>query len=312
MDDSLEYGVTWGTRFAGGNWAGGQEFRTDLSPLGNSLNQTGFGEGLGPTVADGLTNRNGLSMGVIGQRIVNTALGLEFNSIGALLHALRTKANANVILSPKIITEDNVPAEIFVGENISFKTQSIANDNSNTITNNYEYRDVGTRLRVTPSIGNNDVISLEIAQEISRIIPSTIPTGANAANQPGPSTTKSTTTTRVHLPDGYFLIISGMMNDEANRLSVQVPCLGAIPILGAAFKDKIYNDKKRNQMIFLRPQIVDTEEEIQNITKHQQDVWDFKKRRKKDWIYETEEAFDWLNLKRDIIEADPDLADRDV
>lgn len=338
MDDSLEYGVTWGSRFGGGNWAGGQGFSTDLSPVANALNQTGNPNGIGGgAAANGLFNAtaptalstanslgtglglssvlpatSGLNMGVIGQSIINTSLGVQFNSIGALLHALRTKVNTDVILSPKIITEDNVPAEIFVGENIAFKTQSLASgDLNNTITNNFEYRDVGTRLRVTPSIGNNNIIALEIAQEISRIIPSTIPT-TNANNAPGPSTSKSTTTTRVHLPDGYFLIISGMMKDESDRFTTQIPCLGAIPILGGAFKDKIYNDTKRNQMIFLRPKIIDTEEEIQSLTKHEQDIWDYKHRRKKDWIYEVEEAFDYLNLQRDIIPSDPEIADRDT
>lgn len=333
MNDSLEYGVTWGSRFGGGNWAGGQTFQTDLSPIGQALNATGNPAGLGNGVNNTLLNsanttasaatsnlgtglvnitpvRVGWEMGVIGQTIINTSLGLQFNSIGALLNALRTKINTNVILSPKIITEDNVPAEIFVGENVSFKTQSLANDQNNTITNNFEYRDVGTRLRVTPTIGNNDVIALEIATEISRLIPSTIPT-SNSNNSPGPSTTKSTTTTRVHLPNGYFLVISGMMNDETDRFTTQVPCLGAIPVLGAAFKDKRYDDLKRNQMIFLRPRIIDTEEELQNLTKHEQDVWDYKSRRKKDWIYETEEAFEFMNLKRDIVEADPEIADRD-
>lgn len=347
MNDSLEYGVTWGSRFGGGNWAGGESFSTDLSPLDRALNQTGnpggignsvsnnlintgntastsglvndFGTGLGNVsnsstgigVGNVVTSRQGLNMGVIGQSIINTSMGIQFHSIGALLHALRTKVNTDVILSPKIITEDNVPAEVFVGENIAFKTQSLANDQNNTITNNFEYRDVGTRLRVTPTIGNNNIIALEIAQEISRIIPSTIPS-TNANNAPGPSTSKSTTTTRVHLPDGYFLIISGMMNDESDRFTTQIPCLGAIPVLGAAFKDKRYDELKRNQMIFLRPKIIDTEEEIQCITKHEQDIWDYKHRRKKDWIYETEEAFDFLNLQRDIIPSDVEVADRDT
>ncbi len=322
LADSLEYGVSFGSRFGGGNFAGAQGFTADPSPLNNTLSGSigatdglANGAGLGPGVANSLIARQGLDLGVIGQRIINTAMGVEFSSIGGLLHALRTKDNLNIILSPKIITEDNVPAEIFVGQNISFKTQSISNgsssDNNNTITNNFEFRDVGTRLRVTPTIGSNDVISLEISQEISDIIASTIPTGGNANNQPGPSTTKSTTTTRVHLPDGYFLIISGMMRDDTQRTSTQVPCLGAIPVLGAAFKSKVYTDSKRNQMIFLRPRIIDTEEEIQNLTKHEQDIWEFKKRRKQDWLYESEQAFDFLNLKRANEEVDSEFAGRD-
>ncbi|MBA3237340.1 MAG: type III secretion protein [Parachlamydiaceae bacterium] len=309
MDDSLNYGVSFGSRFANGNWAGGVSVSPEVNPLRNALGQTGLVPGgINAGSANGLLTGGGLNLGVIGQKIVNTATGIEFNSIGALVRASQTKVNTNIILSPKIITEDNVPAEIFVGENRPFKTQSLATDNSNVITNNFEYRDIGTRLRVTPSIGNNDIISIEIAQEISRIIPTTVPL---TQNDPGPSTSKSTTTTRVHLPDGYFLIISGMMNDQFDRFTTQVPCLGGIPIIGAAFKDKTYNDTKRNQMIFLRPKIVDTEEEIHNLTKHQQDIWDFKKRRKLDWINAVEDAYDFLNLRNELEDGDPEIAGRD-
>lgn len=313
VEDSLEYSVTWGTRFAGDNWAGGEGFNQSggnilTSPLNNTLNQAAINGSLGAVAANNLFATQGLNIGVIGQKIVNTALGIEFNSIAGLLQALRFKNNTNVILSPKIITEDGVPAEIFVGENISFKTQSISNDQGNNITTNFQFQDVGTRLRVTPRIGNNDIISLEIAQEISAVIP-TPGGGGNINNAPqGPNTSKSTTTTRVHLPSGYFLILSGMMRDQNDQITIQVPCLGALPIIGAAFKDKNYGKHKRNQMIFIRPIIVETEEEIQNLTKHQQDIWEFKKEfpLKQDWIYETEEALDFMNLRRSpIVETDP-------
>lgn len=312
--DALQYGVTWGSRFGGGNWAGLEEFNALTpgipSPLDLALNTTGQQVGgLQPAVL----SIPGFAYGIIGQSIINTATGVEFNSIGALFQAVRTKSSLNVILNPKIITEDSVPAEIFVGENIAFKTQSIASgDLNNTITNNFEYRDVGTRLRVTPFLGNNDIVTLEIAQEISAISATQLAasTGANANNSPGPNTTKSTTTTRVHLPDGYFLIISGMMRDEVDRDATQIPCLGAIPVVGPFFgKNKLYQDRKRNQMIFIRPKIVQTEEEIQNITKHNQDIWKYKHEFKQDWLYETEEALEFLNLREnDVEDVDPEFA----
>lgn len=330
VEDSLHYGVNWGTRFGGGNWAGAQGFNT-ATPLNAALNTTGtnsLGSALTPVVNPdgtvgvnvptllpdprGLVQSTGLNMGVIGQSIVNTAMGIEFNSIGALLQALHQKSKIEIILNPKIITEDLVPAEIFVGENTSFKTQSIANDQGSTITSNFEFRDVGTRLRVTPLLGNNDIITLEISQEQSQVAPPATAAQALTDATIGPTTLKSTTTTRVHVPDGYFIIISGMIRDETRRDKTQVPCLGGVPLVGAAFKDKTFGDTKRNLMIFIRPQIIDTEEEIQNLTKHQQDIYKFKKQIKKDWVYETEEALDFLNLRRaPQVETDPEFEDYD-
>lgn len=315
IDDSLQYGVNWQTRFGGSgdNWAGGQGFNsgglTNINPLNNAMNATGGTTNGLPTVPQTVMSNPGFSLGVVGQTIVNNALGIEFNSMGALVQAIRTKTNADIVLNPKIITEDSVPAEIFVGDNIAFRTQSIANDQGSTITSNFEYRDIGTRLRVTPIIGENDLITLEISEERSSVIPGSLP-AAVGQQSPGPNTHKSTTTTRVHLPDGYFLVISGMINDERDRIVQKVPCLGAIPIIGAAFKDKTYVDTRRNQMLFLRPQIIDTETKLQDLTKHQQDIWRYKKQETKDWVYETEEAFDWMNLRRSPnVETNPEFED---
>jgi len=319
--DALAYSVTWGSRFGGGDWAGSQGFDASQSQLLSPLNSTGLNQ---ITAAQIASNTNipgllpvglqgtGFNYGIIGRSIVNTSLGIEFDTLGALFQAIRTKGNSKIILNPKILTEDSVPAEIFVGSNIAFKTQSIATgDLNNTITNNFEYRDVGTRLRVTPFLGNNDIISLEIAQEITAIIASSVVQPADSNNAPGPNTTKSTTTTRVHLPDGYFLIISGMMRDEDVHNTTQVPCLGAIPIAGAFLgKNKEYLDTKRNQMIFIRPLIIQTEEEVQEITRRNQNIWDTKNQFRQDWIYETDRALDFLNLKHSrTAEIDPFYAD---
>ncbi len=130
-----------------------------------------------------------------------------------------------MVLNPKIITEDSVPAEIFVGVNTSFQTQAISNVSGDITTRNFEFRDVGTRLRVTPFLGNSNIITLEIAQERSDIIT----LDDNNSTGAGPSTSISKTTTRVHIPDGCFLILSGLLEDTIADTRTQVPCLGGFP-----------------------------------------------------------------------------------
>jgi type III secretion protein C len=152
-------------------------------------------------------------------------------------------------------------------------------------------------MRVTPYLGNNNIISLEIEQEISAIA-STNLTGDNTSQVAGPTTTKSTTTTRVHVPDGFFVVISGMIRDEYIKQDTQVPCLGGVPLLGAAFKNKDWADTKRNYMIFLRPQIIQTGEDMQRLTKHQQDVYKAKNKLKTELLLSTEDALEFLNLKK--------------
>lgn len=297
LDDSLNMGVNWGTRFGGGDTAGSQAFLTAASALPVALDTTGIINGriLTPTAVN-LARTPGFNGGIVGQS-VNIG-NLTFKSFGLLIKAIHDKTNTNIVMNPKILTEDNVTAEIFVGINTPFRTQSISNDQGSIITSNVEFRNVGTTLKITPFLGNNDIVTLEIREEVS-----SVQGGTAAANQvlsnenPGPTTNLSRTTTRVHVPDGYFLVISGMMDDEETRHRVTIPCLGGLPIIGAAFSDKDVRDQKRNLMIFIRPEIIDTEEEIQNLTKHQQDIFRYKNETKRSWKYEVDEGLDFFNLR---------------
>lgn len=302
LNDSLNFAVNPGARFGGGDIAGAEHFLSSSTTLPLALDTAGIRDGTVLTpdpffIADNssISSTQGYQLGIIGQNIKFGSL--TFNSLGALVNALHRKTSSNIVMNPKIITEDNVPAEVFVGVNTRFQSNSISNDEGSVITSNFEYRDVGTLLKVTPFLGNGDIVTLEIEQNVSRVVP----TGQQANQQnaaAGPETTsQNRTMTRVHVPDGYFLVLSGMMQDENEIQKSQVPCLGGIPILGAAFKDKQNVDRKTNTMIFIRPQIIDTVEQVQNLTKHQQDIWEHKNRVKKDWLYETDQALDFFNIE---------------
>lgn len=304
LEDSLKYGVSYGTRFGGGDTSGSQGFFSGSTPLLGALSTAGFsglGGPIGQAVAlipngTNLANESGFNIGVIGRKI--THCGTEFGSIGALVNALHDRTKDKVVSNPKILVEDSAIAEIFVGINTPYRTQSISNDFGSVITSNFEYRDVGTHLKVTPYLGNGDIVTLNIEEEVSTILAGLITNASTASTSPGPTTRINRTTTRVHIPDTYFLIISGMMQNAEARSRNQVPCLGGVPLLGAGFSSKVNTDSKRNLMIFIRPKIVDTKEEIQHLTKHQQDIYDYKNTLKDSLEYETVEALDLFNIRR--------------
>lgn len=301
--DSLTYGVDWGTRFGGGNTAGGQSFLGLGSVLDADLNAgtnaavTAVANILPPSTAS-LLGATGYQAGIIGRHLTHG--GLHFNTIGALIQALYTDTNTSIVMTQKIITEDNNPAEIFVGSTQRYKTQSISNDQGSVITNNFQFLDVGTTFRVTPQIGNNGIITLDVIQE------NTNDNGAANATSSNPSSVdvnlvpvlnKSRTTTRLHVPDGFFVIISGMVSDTETDTLSRIPCLGGIPLIGGISKQQGKIDSKRNIMLFIRPLIVDTEEELENITKRQQDVLREKNQIRRTWNYEIDEALDFFSIK---------------
>lgn len=298
IDESLDLGVTWGTRFGGGNTAGAQAFIAGATPVGGLLRTAGAGLNVVPDAGTILSQVGGYNFGVVGRKL--SADGTTFQSFGTFLHALHEKSNVNVLLNPKILTEDNLTAELFVGENTPFKTQSIANDQGSTITSNFEFKDVGLTLLVTPYLGNSNIVTLDIEFEQSSITNQN--TAGGTTNEAiGPTTRINRTKTRIHMPDGFFLVISGLIQDTETHERRHVPCLGGVPLIGAAFTDKHFNDQKRNLMLFLRPQLIDTEIQMDNLTEHQQNIFRVKSRTKKMWKMDYEETLDWLNA----IQTDP-------
>ncbi len=317
LADSLNYSVNFGSRFGGGQGgglvAGSQGFLTGAStiPLGldsadmQSIAQgaitvtpeTGFlnSTNIGTATASQMVRlANGYSLGLIGQALHHD--GQTFTSIGALINAEHNKTKTDIIMNPKILAEDNTTAEIFVGQSIQFPTQAIANNFGSVITQNYQYQDVGARLKVTPLISSNDVITLEIEQEVSSVATPASTIGSTS-QVIGPTTNKNKTTAKIHVPNKYFVILSGMLQDNIQRTRINVPCLGGVPLLGAAFSSKASADTKNNLMVFIRPEIIDSEAEIDDLTKRNQNIWRIRARVKQDWVIEDQETLDWMNLK---------------
>ncbi len=299
IDDSLTYGVDWIDRFGGGNVTGEEGFigSSGLAAVAETL------PGALPIASGFLGPGLGFNAAVIGTHLTHN--GTRYNTIGGLVRAIHSDAKTDIIMNPKIITEDNNPAEIFVGGTDRYKTQSITNELGTLVTNNFQFIDVGTLLRVTPLIGNNGIITLDILQETTN--------GDASANATSPNQlvvdvnlvpvlTKTRTVTKVHVPDGFFVVMSGMLQDTEIRSVTRIPCLGGIPILGAVGKSQTTSDTKRNLMIFIRPLILNNEEEIEDVTRRQQDVYREKKKFRRSWNYELDEALNFGNIKS----TDPD------
>ncbi len=222
---------------------------------------TNFG-GIGPAREGNVGSFNGLAVGAV--KGTFTFRGTEFLNIGALLRALQSDSDVNVLSTPNILTSDNQKAEIMVGENVPFKTgqsQSAATGGSSILTT-IERKDVGISLKITPQITSEDNVRLEIYQEISNVVES-----ASATSADGPTTSKRSASTTVVIKDHETMVIGGLIRDNVTSGERKVPLLGDIPLLGWLFKYKTSRVEKVNLMIFITPYIINNEQDAQDITK---------------------------------------------
>jgi len=187
---------------------------------------------------------SGLSFGLGGE----SSSGVRY---GALLRALQTDTNTNILSTPNIVTLDNEEAELIVGQNLPFVTGSFTGTGSTDPNNPFqtiERQDVGLTLKVTPQINEGDTVKLVLEQETSSVIPGTI--------EQGIATRKRSIKTSVLVDDGGILILGGLIQEEVTDTESKVPLLGDIPIIGFLFRTQSTTKTKANLMVFLRPTIL--------------------------------------------------------
>lgn len=214
----------------------------------------------------------GFDLGVIGDIIMHK--GKSFISLGSLLNAIQLDTDSTVILNPKIITQDNRQSTVFVGQNIPYTGAIVTNASNSTVTtSNIEYRDVGVALTITPILGDDNVITMDIVQDISQVTNSSNVT-TSTTQLTGIQTNHTHMETRVHVPDNHFVALTGMINDSKTHFRTSIPCLGGLPVIGALFSENDRNATKNNIIVFVRPQIITSYQEYKKITEHQE--WLFK------------------------------------
>lgn len=248
-DHTLDFGV---------EWAGAGEYSDSTGVVA-----TGFSGSDGYSLIEGIDPTDpslpaGFSFGVLKQGI--ELGGVTFPNIAAVLRAVRTDNDVNVISTPQILTMDNKKAEISVGEQVPFITSQNTTASEQDYTQ-YEYRDVATKLSITPHINQADALRLEIETEVVRLRDTTLT----------PTTFKRTATTTVILQDQDTVVIGGIIGHDATEGEWKIPLLGDIPLLGWLFKTHTTTDRKTNMFIFITPRIIRNPAEITAVTYKKED-----------------------------------------
>ncbi len=145
---------------------------------------------------------------------------------------------------------------------------------SPTLYNTIDRRQVGVVLEVAPHIIAEDYIKLQIRVEVSDTIPSDVGIDPNIS---GPTFSVSEINDTVVIRDGYMGIIGGLMSQTADMTRTQVPILGDIPILGFFFRKKTQTQEKRNLVVIITPHIIESGEELEELTARHREEYDFQK-----------------------------------
>jgi general secretion pathway protein D len=175
---------------------------------------------------------------------------LDGTGVRAMLRAIASTSDVQVLSTPEIIAANNREASILVGSKVPFVASTrLGNDIS--IDRAIQYQDVGTKLSIIPTINDDGYISVQLLQEVSSLTSQTV-----AAAQSAPVISTREASTRAILRDGQTVVIAGLIGETRQTLVQGIPLLKDIPFLGAFFRRQSTTRQRTELAIFVTPYLV--------------------------------------------------------
>lgn len=221
----LNIGVQWANKFGGGTQFAG--------------NAPGVSSGFENGMSDVFGKASGLMT------------GFYSGNWGALLSAITSNNQNNILATPSIVTLDNAEAEFSVGQDVPILTGS-QTTNSDNVFNTVARKTVGIKLKVKPQINKGQSVLMQIEQEVSSVADNNV----TMPNSLGATFNIRTVNNTVLVDSGETVVVGGLLDKSNSELESSVPILGKIPLLGALFRSTATKASKRNLMLFIRPTII--------------------------------------------------------
>jgi len=230
LNDANQFGINW-------------QFLRDLDHV-----RFGLGEPrTNPLNGSGLANS--ATGGTIGEFAFDGGLAFAFldSNLGAFINALETIGDTNVIATPRLTCLNKQRAEILIGAELGYISTTVTQTQS---TQSVEFLRVGTELRLRPFISSDGLIRMEVHPQLS--------TGAVRVEGGFTIPDKEVTevTTNIMVRDGCTVIIGGLVREDLNVTSSQIPYLGSLPFVGPLFRQRSEEIERSEIVVLITPHII--------------------------------------------------------
>jgi len=184
------------------------------------------------------------------------------DDVRVALNALESVTDVKVISSPQLMVLDNQTAELQVGDEVPVATQSAVRveDPGAPIVNSIQFRETGVILTVTPRVNAGGLVTLEIEQEVSDVVP----TETSGIDSPTISQRKISST--VAIQSGQTVALGGLISDGTNYAKSGIPFLSRIPILGELFSSTEDTYDRTELLVLITPRVVANNEQARSVT----------------------------------------------
>ena len=178
---------------------------------------------------------------------------------GAIINAVRSDTESNILSTPSVMTLDNQEARLLVGQEIPITTGQALGDNFDNAFRTVQRQNVGIQLEVKPQVNAGGAIKLFLRQEVSSIA------GPVSNDNSELILNKREIETTVTVDDGEIIALGGLLDDNERRTIERIPLLSSVPVIGELFKSRSRSRTKTNLMVFIRPTILRSAADAQRL-----------------------------------------------
>jgi len=209
----------------------------------------------GDGTASGSLTGVGTSLG----DVVVQLMHLGHAQVDATITAAASRGDVKIMSRPVLLASNNQEARILVGSQRPFVqvSRSLPTETP-TRDQVVQYRDVGTRLTVRPTINQDGYVSLLIQQEVNQA------TSEVAFDAPVISTREAVT--QVLVRDGQTIMLGGLRDQERDLTRTGVPLLSELPLVGGLFGSVNRQKTETELYLFLTPRILKTDADADSMT----------------------------------------------
>jgi pilus assembly protein CpaC len=183
--------------------------------------------------------------------ILTSIINSKSGSLDAVLSALEEQQVVRRLAEPNLIASSGESADFLAGGEFPVPISSTTTTGIPTIT--ISYKEFGVKLRFTPTVLANRVISLKLEPEVSDLDP-TISVSSGGVTVPGIIKRRANTT--VEMRDGQSFAIAGMLSAKSARAVDALPWLGSVPMIGALFSSKEFQQDETELVVIVSPHLV--------------------------------------------------------
>jgi type IV pilus assembly protein PilQ len=163
------------------------------------------------------------------------------------LSALEAEGEGEVISTPRVVTANQ--HEAFIQQGVEIPYEQAASSGATAV----QFKEAVLELRVTPLITPDNRVQLEL--EIKQDTVGEIYQTGRGGSVPSIDTRELNTS--VLVMNGETVVLGGIFQDERAKKEERVPYLSSIPGVGALFRRRANETKKRELLIFVTPTIVE-------------------------------------------------------